>query len=32
MFWSLLFAFVGGWVSLAMYWTGNRQATEERPD
>jgi hypothetical protein len=26
MFWSLLFAFVGGWVSLAMYWTGQRQA------
>ncbi len=24
MFWSLLFAFVGGWVSLAMYWTGRR--------
>lgn len=26
MFWSLLFAFVGGWVSLLMYWTGRRQA------
>lgn len=25
MFWSLLFAFVGGWVSLVMYWTGQRR-------
>jgi hypothetical protein len=24
MYWSLLFAFVGGWVSLLMYWTGRR--------
>ena len=22
MYWSLVFAFVGGWVSLLMYWTG----------
>jgi hypothetical protein len=24
MYWSLLFAFLGGWVSLVMYWTGQR--------
>jgi hypothetical protein len=24
MYWSLLLAFLGGWVSLAMYWTGRR--------
>lgn len=24
MFWSLTFAFCGGWVSLVMYWTGRR--------
>ena len=28
MYWSLLFALVGGWVSLLMYWTGRRQAQE----
>ena len=30
MFWSLLLAFVGGWVSLLIYWTGKRQAQEEQ--
>ena len=25
MYWSLLFAFVGGWVSLLMYWTAGAQ-------
>jgi hypothetical protein len=24
MFWSLVFAFCGGWISLVMYWTGRR--------
>jgi hypothetical protein len=30
MFWSLAFAFIGGWVSLLMYWTGQR--TQKSPD
>ncbi len=28
MYWSLMFAFCGGWMSLLMYWTGRRQAPE----
>ncbi len=27
MYWSLLFAFMGGWISLFMYWTGQRRAS-----
>lgn len=26
MYWSLLFAFAGGWISLLMYWTGHSHA------
>jgi hypothetical protein len=29
MYWSLLFAFVGGWVSLVMYWIGRRPTNSQ---
>jgi len=31
MFWSLAFGFAGGWISLLMYWTGQRQSSRQGP-